>query len=164
MDSCSIRCLIADMTKTRNPTSSRSLTRMNSYSPDPANADVSYDAFVSTGSCGAGHKAEIMIWLAAYDLTPISKTGATPHTLNAIPGWNLFIGTNSQTGVPAYSFVARNSPMKTYSGNLMSFFDYLKSANFIDGTEYLQELHAGTEPASGTSVTFTTSSFTLSSS
>lgn len=137
---------------------------MNSYSPDPANADVSYDAFVSTGSCGAGHKAEIMIWLAAYDLTPISKTGATPHTLNAIPGWNLFIGTNSQTGVPAYSFVARNSPMKTYSGNLMSFFDYLKSANFIDGTEYLQELHAGTEPASGTSVTFTTSSFTLSSS
>ena len=137
---------------------------MNSYSPDPVNADVSYDAFISTGSCGAGHKAEIMIWLAAYDLTPISKTGPTPYKLNAIPGWNLFVGTNSQTGVPAYSFVAQNSPMKTFNGNLKSFFTYLEGANFIDGTDFLQEMHAGTEPASGSNVKFTTSAFTLSSS
>ena len=105
-----------------------------------------------------------MIWLAAYDLTPITKTGATPYTKNAIPGWDLFVGTNAQTNVPAYSFVTQSSPMKTYNGNLLSFFDYLKGANFIDGTEYLQEMHAGTEPASGTNVKFTTSAFTLSSS
>ncbi|KAF6226068.1 hypothetical protein HO133_008932 [Letharia lupina] len=49
-----------------------------SYSPDPVSADVSYDAFISTGSCGAGHKAEIMTWLAAYDPTPITKTDASP--------------------------------------------------------------------------------------
>lgn len=137
---------------------------MNSYSPDPASADVSYDAFISDGSCGAAHKAEIMIWLAAYDLTPISKTGAIPYKMDAIPGWNLFVGTNSQTGVPAYTFVAQSSPMKTYSGNLLSFFTYLKGVDLIDWTEYLQEMHAGTEPASGTSVNFTTSAFTLSTS
>lgn len=99
---------------------------MVSYSPDPVSADVSYDAFISTGSCGAGHKAEIMTWLAAYDPTPITKTGASPYKTNAIPGWNLFVGTNKQTNVPAYSFVAQSSPMKTYSGNLMSFSTYLK--------------------------------------
>lgn len=134
----------------------------NSYSPDPVSADVSYDAFISTGSCGAEHKAEIMIWLAAYDLTPISNTGATPHTKNAIPGWDLFVGTNAQTNVPCYSFVAQSSPMKSYSGDLLSFFDYLKSVDLIDGTEYLQEVHAGTEPASGSDEMFTTSAFTLS--
>ena len=136
---------------------------MNSYSPDPVSADVSYDAFISDGSCGAAHKAEIMVWLAAYDLNPISKTGATPYKTNAIPGWNLFVGTNAKTGVPAYSFVAQGSPMKTYSGHLKSFFTYLKEINLIDGTEYLQEMHAGTEPASGTNVKFTTSAFSLSS-
>lgn len=142
--------------------SCQDLTRVNSYSPDPTSADVSYDAFISTSSCGGPHKAEIMIWLAAYDLTPISKTGTTPHTRNAIPGWDLFVGTNAQTNVPAYSFVSQNSPMTTYNnGDLLSFFKYLKSANFIDGTEYLQEMHAGTEPASGTNVKFTTSAFTL---
>ena len=51
--------------------------------------------------------------------------------------------------------------MKSYSGDLMSFFNYLKSAGLIDGTEYLQEMHAGTEPASGTNEVFTTSSFSL---
>lgn len=136
---------------------------MNSYSPDPVSADVSYDAFISVGSCGAAHKAEIMIWLAAYDLTPISKTGATPYKTNAIPGWNLFVGTNALTGVPAYSFVSQSSPMKTYNGHLKSFFTYLKDINLIDGTEYLQEMHAGTEPASGANVKFTTSAFSLSS-
>lgn len=133
----------------------------NSYSPDPVSADVSYDAFISTGSCGAEHKAEIMIWLAAYDLTPISNTGSIPHTKNAIPGWDLFVGTNAQTNVPCYSFVAQSSPMKSYSGDLLSFFDYLKSVDLIDGTEYLQEVHAGTEPASGSDEMFTTSAFTL---
>ena len=64
--------------------------------------------------------------------------------------------------MPAYSFVAQSSPMKSYSGDLLSFFEYLKNAGFIDGTEYLQEMHAGTEPASGTNEVFTTSSFTLS--
>ena len=103
-----------------------------------------------------------MIWLAAYNLQPISDTGATPHTNNAISGWDLYVGTNSQTGVPAYSFVAQ-SYVNSYSGDLLSFFNYLKSAGLIDGTEYLQELHAGTEPASGTDEVFTTSSFTLSS-
>ena len=53
--------------------------------------------------------------------------------------------------------------MKTYSGDLLSFFDYLKSVDLIDGTEYLQEVHAGTESASGSDETFTTSAFTLSS-
>ena len=104
-----------------------------------------------------------MIWLAAYNLQPISDSGATPHTSNAISGWDLYVGTNSQTGVPAYSFVAQSSPLNSYSGDLLSFFEYLKNAGFIDGTEYLQELHGGTEPASGTNEVFTTSSFTLSS-
>lgn len=103
-----------------------------------------------------------MIWLAAYDLTPITKTGATPYTTNAITGWDLFVGTNAQKNVPAYSFVAHSSPMKTYSGDLMSFFKYVEGANFIDGTDYLQEMHAGTEPASGNNVNFITSAFTLS--
>ena len=53
--------------------------------------------------------------------------------------------------------------MNSYSGDLLSFFEYLKNAGLIDGTEYLQELHGGTEPASGTNEVFTTSSFTLSS-
>ncbi len=105
-----------------------------------------------------------MIWLAAYDLTPISKTGSTPYKTNAISGWNLFVGTNSQTGVPAYSFVAQTSPMKTFNGNLKPFFTYLEGAKLIDGTDFLQEMHAGTEPASGANVKFTTSAFTLSSS
>ena len=104
-----------------------------------------------------------MIWLAAYDLTPISKFYATPYKTNAIPGWNLFVGTNAKTGVPAYSFVSQSSPLKTYNGHLKSFFTYLKDVNLIDGTEYLQEMHAGTEPASGVNVKFTTSALTLSS-
>lgn len=56
---------------------------MSSYNPDPVSADVSYDAFIATG---AAHKAAIMIWLAAYDLTPISKSGATPYKIIAITG------------------------------------------------------------------------------
>ena len=141
-----------------------SLTIRNSYGPEPVSADVSYDAFISDGSCGAVHKTEIMVWLAAFDLTPNSSTGATPYKTDAIPGWNLLFGTNSQTGLPAYSFVSQSSPMKTYSGNLTSFFFYLIKENLIDGTEFLQEMHAGTEPASGNNVVFTTSAFTLSSS
>ena len=54
--------------------------------------------------------------------------------------------------------------MNSYSGDLLSFFNYLKSAGLIDGTEYLQELHAGTEPASGNNEVFTTSSYTLANS
>ena len=76
--------------------SSMKLTRINSYSPEPVSADVSYDAFVS-----AGHKAEIMIWLAAYNLSPISKTDTTLHTENEIPGWDLFVGTTAQIRVLA---------------------------------------------------------------
>ena len=102
-----------------------------------------------------------MIWLAAYNLQPISNSGATPHTNNAVSGWNLYVGTNGQTGVPAYSFVAQNSPLKSFNGDLLPFFNYLKTAGLIDGTEYLQELHAGTEPASGSNEVFTTSSFSL---
>ena len=143
--------------------SRKCLTSINSYSPDPTSADVSYDAFVSDGSCTAGHKAEVMIWLAAYNLQPISNTGATPYKTSAIPGWDLYVGTNSQTGVPAYSFVSQSSPMKSYSGSLMTFFSYLETEGLIDGGEYLQEMHAGTEPASGDSVVFTTTGFTLSS-
>ena len=105
-----------------------------------------------------------MIWLAAYDLTPITTTGTTPYTTNAISGWDLFVGTNTQTQVPAYSFVSQSSPMKTFSGDLKPFFTYLEGKGFIDGTDYLQEMHAGTEPASGTDMIFTTSAFTLSSS
>ena len=102
-----------------------------------------------------------MIWLATYNLTPITDTGATPHTENAIPGWDLFVGTNAQTGVPTYSFVAQGSPMNSYSGDLLSFFGYLEGVGLIDGTEYLQEVHAGTEPVSGDTVTFTTETFSL---
>ena len=103
-----------------------------------------------------------MIWLAAYNLQPISNSGATPYTNNAVSGWNLYVGTNGQTGVPAYTFVAQSSPLKSYNGDLLSFFEYLKNAGLIDGNEYLQELHAGTEPASGSNEVFTTSSFSLS--
>ena len=136
----------------------------NSYNTPPANADVSYDAFIADNSCSDAHKAEIMIWLAAYDLQPISDSGATPHTNNAISGWDLYVGTNAQTGVPAYSFVAQGSPVNEWSGDLLAFFEYLKNAGLIDGGEYLQEMHAGTEPGSGTDEVFTTSSFSLSNS
>ena len=66
--------------------------------------------------------------------------------------------------MPVYGFVPQSSPRKTYNGNLTSFFTYLKDVKLIDGTEYLQETHAGTEPASGNNVMFTNSAFTLSSS
>ena len=60
--------------------------------------------------------------------------------------------------------MSQNSPLKSYNGDLLVFFNYLKSVGLVDGTEYLQEVHAGTEPASGDSMTFTTSAFTLESS
>ena len=97
----------------------------NSYSPDSITVDVSYDAFI-TGSCGAEYKAEIMIWLAAYCLTPIMGTGVTPYTKNEIPGRDLFVGTNAQTIVSCYSSVVQSSPMESYSGSLLSF-NHLKT-------------------------------------
>ena len=116
-------------------------------------ADVSYDMFLADSTDNAANVAyvgdarsyEIMIWLAAIQIGPISSTGDTPLTSTTIGGinWKLYKGPNGSTTV--FSFVA-DPQITDYSGDLYDFYKYLMTEQGVSGDQYLAYIGAGTEP------------------
>lgn len=115
-----------------------------SYTGSSIVADVSYDIFTSATS-GGSNAYEIMIWLAALGgAGPISSTGS-PVATPTIDGhtFKLYSGPNGDTTV--YSFVAE-SEITSFSGDIMTFLDYLVSNEGLSSSQYLTSIGAGTEP------------------
>lgn len=102
-----------------------------------------------------------MIWLAALGgAGPISSTGkSVASTTIGDVSWDLWSGKNGNMQV--YSFVA-SSPTKSFSGNLMEFFQYLEKNQGLQSSLYLTDVQAGTEPFTGSQADFTTSSYSVS--
>lgn len=130
-----------------------------SYAGTDVVADVSYDMWLAP-SVGAANEYEIMVWIGALGgAGPISHSGspiATPTILGS--SWKLYSGPNGDTTV--YSFVA-NSNIKSFTGDMMKFFDYLISNEGISKSMVVTSLQGGTEPFVGTAATFTTSAYSL---
>lgn len=138
------------------------LTRLDStsYTGSDIVADVAYDLFLSSTADGDA-EYEIMIWLAALGgAGPISSTGkSVASTTIGDVSWDLWSGKNGNMQV--YSFVA-SSPTKSFSGNLMEFFQYLEKNQGLQSSLYLTDVQAGTEPFTGSQADFTTSSYSVS--
>lgn len=115
-----------------------------SYSGSSIVADVSYDIFTSATS-GGSNAYEIMIWLAALGgAGPISSTGSPVATVTlAGHSFKLYSGPNGDTTV--FSFVAV-SEITAFSGDIMTFLNYLISNQGLSSSQYLTSIGAGTEP------------------
>ena len=136
----------------------------SSLSDGPITADVSYDAFLNPSCDGPGdaHTYEVMVWLAQLGgLNPIGTSTATAQIGSS--SWNLWKGTNTQTGTTVFSFVAP-STMNTFNGDLMDFFNYLVQNQGVDAGLMVTTVQAGTEVSVGSGLKFTTSSYSISSS
>lgn len=129
-------------------------------------ADIAYDLFTSSTS-GGSNEYEIMIWLDNINAGPISYTygsdgSATPIVSSVtIAGytWDLYYGSNGSNYV--YSFLTSDeSAIKSFSGDLMDFFDYLTSKQGLSTSQYLTTAQGGTEATSG-SATLTSSAFSI---
>ncbi|KAG7440470.1 concanavalin A-like lectin/glucanase [Guyanagaster necrorhizus] len=118
-------------------------------------ADIAYDMFTSSTS-GGSNEYEIMVWLDNINAGAISYTygsdgSATPIVSSVtIAGytWDLYYGSNGSNYV--YSFLtADGSAIKSFSADLMDFFDYLTSNEGLSTSQYLTTVQGGTEATSG---------------
>ncbi|KAL8992671.1 MAG: hypothetical protein Q9169_006920, partial [Polycauliona sp. 2 TL-2023] len=97
---------------------------MYSYTGTALRANAAYDTFLSTcPTCAQTY--EVMIWLGVYGgISPLSDNGypPTPVATPIIGGtpFNLIKGHNGN--VIVYSFVAKNAPVTSYSGDLVAFY------------------------------------------
>ena len=136
-----------------------------SYTGTGIIADVAYDLFTSSSATGS-EEFEIMIWLAAIGgAGPISSTydaagNATSIGTTTIGGvaFDLYKGPNGSMTV--YSFVA-GSQVKSFTGDVKEFFDYLVSNESFDDGQYLISAGAGTEPFEGSDAVFTTTKYSF---
>jgi len=121
-------------------------------------ADVAYDLFTASTAGASASNFEIMIWLAALGgAGPISSTGspvATPtlagHTFNLFDGFN--------GAMHVYSFVAQ-SQITAFSGDILTFLDFLISDFELTSSQFLNTVQAGTEPFTGSNAVLTVSDF-----
>ncbi|KAK0475890.1 glycoside hydrolase family 12 protein [Armillaria novae-zelandiae] len=123
-------------------------------------ANVAYDLFTSSSASGK-NEYEIMIWLDNVNAKPISyhydATGAAIATVKSLSiagyKWDLYYGNNGSNYV--YSFLTSDkSAVKSFSGDLMDFFDVLSTS------QYLITAQGGTEATQG-SATLKSSTFSL---
>ncbi|CAL8579655.1 hypothetical protein XPA_005389 [Xanthoria parietina] len=134
-----------------------------SYSGTSLRANVAYDTFLSTcASCGQTY--EVMVWLGVYGgISPLSDNGypPTPVATPTIGGtaFNLIKGHNGN--VIVYSFVAKNGPVTSYSGDLVAFYRYLQANWQLSSGQYLQTLQAGTEVFTGSGAKLVTSGYSI---
>lgn len=109
-------------------------------------ANVAYDLFTSSTPDGE-EEYEVMIWLAALGgAGPISETGEPVDEVE-IGGttWSVYDGQNAQMRV--YSFVVgADEQVEEYEGDLKEFLDYLTTEQEMDGSQYVINIGAGTEP------------------
>ncbi|KAK0216939.1 glycoside hydrolase family 12 protein [Armillaria fumosa] len=129
-------------------------------------ANVAYDLFTSS-SAGGKNEYEIMIWLDNINAKPISyhydAAGAAIATVKSLSiagyKWDLYYGNNGSNYV--YSFLTSDkSAVKSFSGDLMDFFDYLTSKQGLSTSQYLITAQGGTEATQG-SATLKSSIFSL---
>ncbi|PBK71480.1 concanavalin A-like lectin/glucanase [Armillaria solidipes] len=129
-------------------------------------ANVAYDLFTSS-SAGGKNEYEIMIWLDNINAKPISyhydATGAAIAIVKSLSiagyKWDLYYGNNGSNYV--YSFLTSDkSAVKSFSGDLMDFFEYLTSKQGLSTSQYLITAQGGTEATQG-SATLKSSTFSL---
>lgn len=129
-------------------------------------ANVAYDLFTSS-SAGGKNEYEIMIWLDNINAKPISynydATGAAIAKVKSLSiagyKWDLYYGNNGSNYV--YSFLTSDkSAVKSFSGDLNDFFDYLTSKQGLGTSQYLITAQGGTEATQG-SATLKSSTFSL---
>lgn len=124
---------------------------------------MAYDTFLSTcATCGQTY--EVMVWLGVYGgISPLSDNGypPTPVATPTIGGtaFNLIKGHNGN--VIVYSFVAKNGPVTSYSGDLVAFYRYLQANWQLSSAQYLQTLQAGTEVFTGSAAKLVTSGYSI---
>ncbi|KAK4556537.1 Endoglucanase-1 [Recurvomyces mirabilis] len=132
-----------------------------SSSSSNINADVSYDLFTAADINHVTYSGdyELMIWLGKYgSIQPIGSVLET--TTIGGQSWQVWGGGGSQY---TYSFVATNSPVTSWNGDIKAFFTYLTSKhNFPATKQYLIDLQFGTEPFTGSGETLTVNSWSAS--
>ena len=142
------------------------LKKYHSYTGSDIRANVAYDTFAGT-SCSGAQDYEVMIWLGDFggDIYPLSNNGypPTPTASPYIDGtqFNLVLGSIGDTAV--YSFVATSSATD-FSGDLISFYNYLVDNEGFPSSYYILSIQAGSEVFTGSDVEFSTSSYTISQS
>lgn len=142
------------------------LKKYHSYTGSDIRANVAYDTFAGT-SCSGAQDYEVMIWLGDFggDIYPLSNNGypPTPTASPYIDGtqFNLVLGSIGDTAV--YSFVATSSATD-FSGDLISFYNYLVDNEGFPSSYYILSIQAGSEVFTGSDVDFSTSSYTISQS
>ncbi|KAL8866838.1 MAG: hypothetical protein Q9174_006050 [Haloplaca sp. 1 TL-2023] len=148
---------------TRKPISQYTSIPTSCYTGTSLRANAAYDTFLSNcANCAQTY--EVMIWLGVYGgISPLSDNGypptpvATP-TIGGVP-FNLIKGTNGN--VIVYSFVVKNNPVTSYSGDLVPFYRYLQANWGLSGAQYLQTLQAGTEVFTGSGAKMVTSGYSI---
>ncbi|KAI3327584.1 glycoside hydrolase family 12 protein [Xylariaceae sp. AK1471] len=130
------------------------------YQGNNIRANVAYDLFTAAN---ANHDTssgdyELMIWLAK--LGGVQPIGSQISSVNvAGQQWDLWEGYNGAMHV--FSFVAP-SQRNSASVDVKAFFNYLQSnKGFPASNQYLITAQFGSEDFTGSSATFTTSSFSL---
>lgn len=63
--------------------------------------------------------------------------------------------------VIVYSFVAKNGPVTSYSGDLVAFYRYLQADRQLSSGQHLQTLQAGTEVLTGSGTELVTSGYSI---
>ncbi|KAK1756985.1 endoglucanase [Echria macrotheca] len=129
------------------------------YDNENIRANVAYDIFTAAdpNHVNSSGDYELMIWLARYGgVQPIgSSTGMV-----TVGGrtWELWTGYNGAMRV--YSFVSPSGPIKSWSGNVKDFFNYLQSnQGYPASQQNLIVYQIGTEAFTGGPTTWTCSKF-----
>ncbi|MCJ1310440.1 hypothetical protein MMC25_004104 [Agyrium rufum] len=134
-----------------------------SYAGTSIVANVAYDTFLGNTATSA-NLYEVMVWLGDFGgASPLSDNGypptpiATP-TLNGV-AFDLIYGHNGAVAV--YSFVAHSKAQTTFSGDLLTFYQYLEANYKVSSALYLQSIQAGSEIFTGSKAKLTTSLYNI---
>jgi xyloglucan-specific endo-beta-1,4-glucanase len=119
-----------------------------------------------------------MIWLATYGGAKPASSSGSPVATASIAGytWQLFDGWNGNTHVfcqyqpmswvdnclPFTKAFVCSTTVNSFSGDIMDFLNHLAANNGFPTSQYLNVLQGGTEAFVGTSVTLSTSQYTIS--
>lgn len=137
------------------------------YTGTGLSCNVAYDTFVGTSPSGS-NTFEVMVWLGLFGgVSPLSANGY-PFTPIASPTigntqFDLAYGLNGN--VKVYSFVAHSHAATSFSGNLLSFYQYLEQnygSNGFSSSLYLQSIQAGSEVFDGSNAKLTTKAYSIS--
>jgi xyloglucan-specific endo-beta-1,4-glucanase len=118
-----------------------------------------------------------MIWLGTYGGANPTNSSGSPVATASIAGytWHLFDGWNGEMHVfcqyqppswvdnclPWTTAFVSSTNVTSFSGDILDFLNYLATNNGFPTSQYLNVLQGGTEAFVGTSVTLSTSQYSI---